>query len=79
MYKLFANKIGCAIMNVIFEFYEVKQVEIVIRKYEELSVATCIRCGKPAKYFSTGWISPFCEKCKNKYPGRYTLIKLNEQ
>lgn len=53
--------------------------EDVIRKYEELSVNTCIRCGKPAKYFSTGWISPFCEKCKNKYPGRYTTIKLNEQ
>ena len=32
-------------------------------KYEELSEKTCIHCGKPAKYMSIGWISPWCEDC----------------
>lgn len=38
----------------------------IIRKYEELSYRTCIRCGKPAKYITNGWISPFCEDCVKK-------------
>ena len=32
-------------------------------KYEELSEKVCIHCGKPAKYLSMGWISPWCEDC----------------
>ncbi len=32
-------------------------------KYEELSKKTCIQCGKPADYMSTGWISPWCSDC----------------
>ena len=31
--------------------------------YDELSEKTCIHCGKPAKYMSIGWISPWCEDC----------------
>lgn len=34
----------------------------IINKYEALSKRTCIVCGKSAKYISTGWISPYCEK-----------------
>jgi len=44
----------------------------IIRKYEDISERTCIRCGKPATKMSLGWISPFCEECatelsKNNY------------
>ena len=42
----------------------------IIPKYEKLSFETCINCGKPAKYVSKGWISPYCEDCvkdKDKY------------
>ena len=35
----------------------------ILPKYEELSSRTCIHCGKPAKFISTGWISPWCEDC----------------
>ena len=35
----------------------------IIRKYEEMSFKTCIKCGKPATRISTGWISPFCDNC----------------
>lgn len=45
----------------------------IIRKYEELSWNTCIKCGKPATYTSKGWISPYCDDCVNKdTPDRYT-------
>lgn len=46
------------------------KVQAVISKYEHLSYKTCIECGKPAKYISKGWISPYCEDCavdKSKY------------
>ena len=35
----------------------------IIPKYYRLSRETCIHCGKPAKYVSAGWISPYCEDC----------------
>lgn len=44
-------------------FNEVNKWEI---KYDKLSEKVCIRCGKPAKYMSLGWISPWCEKCAKK-------------
>lgn len=39
------------------------EVESWISKYEQASEKTCIHCGKPAKYMSIGWISPWCEDC----------------
>lgn len=36
----------------------------IVRKYEDLSYETCIKCGKPAEWISTGWISPYCNDCK---------------
>lgn len=38
----------------------------VIRKYEKISLGTCINCGKPATKISTGWISPWCDSCSKK-------------
>ena len=35
----------------------------VIGKYESISFHTCICCGKPAKYITSGWICPYCEDC----------------
>ena len=43
-----------------------KKISEIIRKYEELSYRTCIECGKPAKWISTGWICPYCDECKQK-------------
>ena len=33
------------------------------RKYESMSVCTCIICGKPATKITTGWIEPYCDDC----------------
>lgn len=46
----------------------------ILRKYEELSYKTCIICGKPAKYITNGWISPYCEDCIKKVNDSYHPI-----
>lgn len=43
--------------------YYSEDIRKVIRKYEELSMKTCIDCGEPATHITLGWISPYCEKC----------------
>lgn len=35
----------------------------IIKKYESLSLHTCIKCGKPATRMSLCWISPYCDDC----------------
>lgn len=40
-----------------------EEVQKVISKYETLSSKTCIVCGKPATYRTTGWICPYCDDC----------------
>lgn len=39
------------------------ETEKVIRYYESLSMCYCIRCGKPARYETKGWIEYLCEDC----------------
>ena len=39
-----------------------KSIEKIIDKYYTISELTCIVCGKPATYISTGWIEPYCTK-----------------
>lgn len=43
-----------------------EEVWHIINKYENISYNTCICCGKPAKYRTTDWISPYCEDCVPK-------------
>lgn len=43
----------------------------IIEKYEKLSEDICINCGKPAKYYTKGWINFICEDCKNKIIQEY--------
>lgn len=47
----------------------------IIRKYEELSARTCCVCGAPATKISTGWISPFCDRCAGRINGTFKEIK----
>lgn len=50
-------------------------IDEVIRRYENLSERTCIECGAPATKITTGWISPFCDKCAKVYHGNVIDIK----
>lgn len=34
-----------------------------LKKYEDLSEETCIRCGKPGTMRNDGWVSPWCDEC----------------
>lgn len=40
-----------------------KSVCDIIHKYMGISWNTCIVCGKPSKYITSGYISPYCEDC----------------
>lgn len=52
------------------------KLNTVIKKYEKLSEKTCIKCGAPATKISTGWISPWCNKCaENNKREVYTPIE----
>ena len=47
----------------------------ILPKYEALSERTCVHCGKPAKYISNGWISPWCEDCAKDIRDRMVPIE----
>lgn len=38
----------------------------IIHKYEKLSESLCIRCGNKSEGVTSGWISPFCQKCADE-------------
>jgi len=47
-----------------YDNYSTKEImDKIIPKYYKISRETCIHCGKPALYVSTGWICPYCEDC----------------
>lgn len=37
------------------------KLDDIARKYERISEETCIECGRPATYRTTGWICPYCD------------------
>lgn len=58
------EKYGC--LRTYFSGYTDEMNEV-ISKYELMSERICIDCGQPATKITTGWISPFCDKCVEKY------------
>lgn len=57
-------------------WYDNSSDEIIISLIGELekeSEHTCIICGNVAKWISLGWISPYCDDCKN-----YLMKKMPE-
>lgn len=42
-------------------------LEKIFKKYEELSMLTCIHCGRPTKYITKDWINYICEECAKKH------------
>ncbi len=50
------------------------QIREIIYKYEKLSAHICISCGAPATKMSTGWISPWCDKCAEKIHDNFVEI-----
>ena len=53
--------------------YATNELYDLLAKYERISYHTCIECGKPAKYLSSGWICPYCEDHYDPTHG-YTAI-----
>lgn len=40
-----------------------EEIYDIIQKYHYISYYTCITCGKPAHYLTSGYILPYCEHC----------------
>lgn len=57
---------GAVFYYKLYEIVEKCELYDIISKYEKLSYRTCIKCGKPAKWISRGWISPYCTDCAKK-------------
>ncbi len=51
------------------------KLDDIARKYEFLSENTCIKCGQPATWLSAGWISPYCNECKEKLANKINCIE----
>lgn len=56
-------------------YYELADI---IYKYERMSERICIRCGRPATKRSLGWISPWCDRCANKFSNRISFEDIKE-
>ena len=52
-----------------------EELDEILIKYECRSEKTCIHCGKPAKFISTGWICPWCEECVKDIHGKVVPIE----
>lgn len=59
----------CGVPAPIYDEYKA-----LIHKYEDLSCKTCCICGAPATKMSTGWISPFCDKCAEGFTDKFEPI-----
>ena len=51
-----------------------ERLNAIITKYEDLSERTCVECGAPATKISTGWISPWCDKCAEEIHDNFVPI-----
>ena len=56
-----------------------RELQDVIVKYEMLSYRTCICCGHPATKISRGWISPFCDKCAERFSDRLKFKEMENE
>ena len=39
-----------------------EDIHNIVLKYEYITEHTCIRCGRPAYYYTEGWVAPYCKK-----------------
>ena len=60
----------CVVIYHLHKIVDECHVPDIISEYENKSYHTCITCGKLAKWESKGWISPYCDDCKNNMINR---------
>ena len=52
-------------------------IQTVLDKFEHLSQFVCCECGQAAKFVTTGYICPYCDKCIKQQKGPYREKILN--
>lgn len=54
------------------------KIDDIIKYYEDLSMCYCLRCGKPVRYKTSGWIEYLCPECFSNYADKITGEDLKE-
>jgi hypothetical protein len=50
-------------------------VKSIIDKYRKISEHTCIKCGGKATFFSSHWVVPYCDDCRDRKLGVFAIIE----
>jgi hypothetical protein len=50
-------------------------IKSIIAKYRKISEHTCIKCGGKATFFSSHWVVPYCDNCRDRKLGVFAIIE----
>lgn len=50
------------------------ELNLIIEKYKNISGHTCVQCGGKATYFSSHWVIPWCDDCRDPKLGVFGYI-----
>ena len=50
------------------------ELNTIIEKYRKISERTCVKCGGKATFFSSGWVIPWCDNCRDRKMGVFGYV-----
>jgi hypothetical protein len=50
------------------------ELDVIIEKYRRVSERTCVQCGGKATFFSSHWVIPWCDDCRDRKLGVFGII-----
>lgn len=50
-------------------------VKAIVDKYRKISEHTCVNCGGKATFFSSHWVIPWCDNCRDRKLGVFGIIE----
>lgn len=51
------------------------ELNTIIEKYRKISEHTCVQCGGKATFFSSHWVIPWCDNCRDRKMGVFGIIE----
>ena len=51
------------------------EIHKIIEKYRNVSSHTCVQCGGKATFFSSHWVIPWCDNCRDRKMGVFGIIE----
>ena len=50
-------------------------IKNIVEKYRKISEHTCVQCGGKATFFSSHWVIPWCDNCRDRKMGVFGVIE----